>query len=105
MAQLNTGCVYELRVDHALFFIGIASDIDKCMAEHRANINTSNHSVYRAIRDNDGKYEMSVLMEFNYTDEAELRIAEFKAYYILKPTLNMCSPYVSSEEATQYLFK
>ena len=102
---MKTGCVYNITVGDKGFYIGSSEDFDSRLNTHTTNAKTSNIKLYKAIRDNDGKFVMNKLHDFEYENIVELRIEERRCYDEMKPNLNMRRPYVSEEEMKEYIKK
>ena len=102
MAQAKIGDIYELRICSEQFYIGSTKDFEQRRTNHLLRSKTENFKVYKAIRANNGVFEMNLLYQIEYYNDVELRMAEREAYDELKPTLNTNRPYISDEEAKEY---
>ena len=97
MASKRVGKIYKIKVNKD-FYIGSTWDFDDRLKLHTSKSKSKNYKLYKAIRDNNNKFEMILLYEYEcYTDE-ELRIEERRCYDELKPNLNSQRPSVSKEE-------
>ena len=104
MASKRVGDIYKITVDKD-FYIGSTWHFNHRLALHKNYSKTDNRKLYKAIRDNNNEFEMTLLYEYEcYTDE-ELRMEERKCYDEMKPTLNMYRPYISEEEKIEYIKK
>jgi len=99
---MKTGCVYNITVGEMGFYIGSAKDFDKRLIKHNIDKKTSNYKLYKAIRENGGKFVMTKLYDVEYENTVELRIQERKCYDEMKPNLNMVRPYITKEEIKEY---
>tara|TARA_R110002050_G_scaffold143783_1_gene269103 strand:- start:167 stop:820 length:654 start_codon:yes stop_codon:yes gene_type:complete len=97
MASKRVGDIYKITVDND-FYIGSTWDFDHRLATHKSNSKTDNQKLYKAIRDNNNQFEMTLLYKYECYTDTELRMEERKCYDELKPNLNMQRPYVSKEE-------
>ena len=101
MASKRVGKIYKILINDD-FYIGSTWDFDKRLGTHKSYSKTSDIKLYKAIRANNNKFEMTLLYKYEcYTDE-ELKIEERKCYYKLKPSLNMYRPYRTEEEKIEY---
>jgi len=99
---MKTGCVYNITVGEIGFYIGSAKDFDKRLTKHNDMLKTSNIKLYKAIRENNGKFVMTKLYDVGYENTVELRIQERKCYDEMKPNLNMYRPHITKEEMKEY---
>ena len=99
------GCIYKITLGDLGFYIGSAKDFDKRLNQHNKDTKTSNVKLYKAIRENDGKFVMTKLHDFEYENDVELHIEERSVYDALSPNLNMIRPYITKEELKEYYKK
>ena len=96
------GCIYKITLGDLGFYIGSAKDFDKRLIQHNKDTKTSNVKLYKAIRENDGKFVMTKLHDFEYENDVELRIEERRVYDTLSPNLNTNRPHITKEEWKEY---
>lgn len=99
---MKTGCVYNITVGEIGFYIGSSENFDKRLKEHKSEAKTSNCKLYKAIRENGGKFVMTKLYDIQYENDVELRIEERKCYNKMNPTLNTYRPHITKEELKEY---
>ena len=99
---MKTGCVYNITIGEIGFYIGSAEDFDKRLIHHNERAKTSNIKLYKAIRENNEKFVMTKLYDFEYENDIELRIEERRCYDQMKPNLNMNRPHITKEEMKEY---
>jgi len=91
------GKIYKIIINDD-FYIGSTFDFDQRLRSHKFYSKTSNQKLYKAIRDNNSKFEMILLYNYECYTDTELRIEERRCYDELKPNLNSQRPYMSKEE-------
>jgi len=96
------GCIYKITVGEFGFYIGSAKNFNERLKTHKLHAKTTNSKIYKAIRENDGKFVMTKLYDVEYENNVELRIQERRCYDEMKPNLNTHLPYVSKEERKKY---
>tara|TARA_R110002050_G_scaffold11609_1_gene39033 strand:+ start:718 stop:1353 length:636 start_codon:yes stop_codon:yes gene_type:complete len=102
MAAVIKACIYRIDVCDE-FYIGSTTDFEKRVTYHNDRLNKEGQqALYKAIRANNGKYEMSKLYDFECYTPNEIKISERAAYDKYKPTLNMIKPYITEEERRLY---
>tara|TARA_R110000822_G_scaffold6805_1_gene28490 strand:- start:159 stop:698 length:540 start_codon:yes stop_codon:yes gene_type:complete len=101
MAAVIKACIYRIDVCDE-FYIGSTKDFQDRMGKHKQRSQESPLNLYKAIRANDGKFEMTKIYDFECYTETELLIEERAAYDKYKPTLNMVLPYRTEEETKLY---
>ena len=99
---MKTGCVYNITVGEIGFYIGSTENFDKRLTKHNVDKKTSNIKLYKAIRENGGKFVMTKLYDILYVNDVELRIEERKCYNKMNPTLNTYRPHITKEELKEY---
>jgi len=92
------GCIYRINVGEFGFYIGSAKDFDERLTTHNDKMKTSHYKLYKAIRENNEKFVMTKLHDFEYETDEELRIEERRVYDALSPNLNMIRPYITEQE-------
>jgi len=97
MASKRVGKIYKIIVDND-FYIGSTFDFNRRLKKHKVRSKTSDFKLYKAIRDNNNKFDMVLLYNYECYTDTELRIVERKYYDELKPTLNSQRPYITEEE-------
>ena len=101
MASKRVGDIYKITVDND-FYIGSTWDFDQRLILHKSFSKKNNQKLYKAIRDNNNKFYMELLYEYECYTDTELRMEERKCYDELKPNLNTYRPYLSDEEKIEY---
>ena len=99
---MKTGCVYNITVGDKGIYIGSTHDFDERLTHHNKIAKTSNYKLYKAIRENNGKFVMTKLYDVEYENDVELRIEERKSYDEMKPNLNTNRPHITKEEMKEY---
>jgi len=97
MASKRVGKIYKIIINDD-FYIGSTFDFDQRVRSHKFYSKTSNQKLYKAIRDNNNKFEMILLYNYECYTDTELRMEERRCYDELKPNLNSQRPYMSKEE-------
>ena len=92
--------IYKLSINSRadLFYIGSSVDVVRRITKHRAALKTRNSKLYKAIRENDGEFEVEILYEFQCKNEKEQWQEEQVWIDELKPTLNSNRAYNSEEQ-------
>ena len=101
MASKRVGKIYKIIINDD-FYIGSTWDFDKRLKVHKNDSKTSDCKLYKAIRDNNNKFKMVLLYNYECYTDTELRMEERRCYDELKPNLNMIRPYISEEELYEY---
>ena len=101
MASKRVGDIYKIIVNDD-FYIGSTWDFHKRLILHKSNSKTSDYKLYKAIRDNNNKFDMVLLYNYECYTDTELRIEERRCYDELKPNLNNNRPYRTEEERIEY---
>ena len=96
------GCVYKITVGELGIYIGSAKDFNERLKTHNEVAETSNIKLYKAIRENGGKFVMTKLHDFEYENDVELRIEERRVYDSLSPNLNTYRPHITEEELKEH---
>ena len=97
MASKRVGKIYKIKVNKD-FYIGSTWDFDYRLKCHTSKSKNKNYKLYKAIRDNNNKFEMILLYNYECYTDTELRIEERRCYDELKPNLNVYRPYTTQEE-------
>jgi len=101
MACKRVGKIYKILINDD-FYIGSTFDFDQRLRCHKSDSKTNNQKLYKAIRDNNNQFEMTLLYKYECYTDTELRMEERRCYDELKPNLNMLRPYISKEEFYDY---
>ena len=101
MAAVIKACIYRIDVCDE-FYIGSTKDFDYRLGKHKQRSQESPLNLYKAIRANDGEFEMTKIYDFECYTETEILIEERAAYDKYNPTLNSRLPYRTEEEAKLY---
>lgn len=97
MASKRVGKIYKITVNDD-FYIGSTWYLKKRAICHKRFSTFKNSKLYKAIRDNNNEFEMTLLYDYECYTDTELRMEERKCYDELKPNLNMNRPYTTQEE-------
>jgi len=97
MASKRVGKIYKITVNKD-FYIGSTWHLKKRAICHKRFSKFKNSKLYKAIRDNNNEFEMTLLYDYECYTDTELRMEERKCYDELKPNLNMQRPYTTQEE-------
>tara|TARA_R100000541_G_C1859568_1_gene78995 strand:- start:158 stop:676 length:519 start_codon:yes stop_codon:yes gene_type:complete len=100
MASKRVGDIYKIKVNKD-FYIGSTWYFNQRFTLHKSNSKTSDIKLYKAIRDNNNEFEMTLLYEYECYTDTELRMEERRCYDELKPNLNSQRPSVSKEEVVE----
>tara|TARA_R110002012_G_scaffold82624_2_gene208733 strand:- start:194 stop:946 length:753 start_codon:yes stop_codon:yes gene_type:complete len=97
MASKRVGKIYKIIINDD-FYIGSTFNFDHRLKKHKLRSKTSDIKLYKAIRDNNNEFEMTLLYEYECYTDTELRMEERRCYDKLKPNLNILRPYITEEE-------
>ena len=95
--KYNDGLIYTIKVGDKIY-VGSTTNIVKREAEHFKDSVAQAQNVYKAIKDNDGDWEMTEYKKYPCSCKEELRQEEERCRVELGATLNMRKCWVDKKE-------
>jgi len=74
------GCIYKISAGTDDFYIGSTFDFNERVRKHTTDSKNKKTKLYKAIRDNNGDFNMEKLHDYKCENETELRIEERRVY-------------------------